>query len=60
MTNINVYKRLCDMDGCGNEQCGEPYEGYLECNRDFRITLAVRVWPCRIHLDQLKRIAMPR
>jgi hypothetical protein len=56
---LSDYRPLCDMDGCRNLQCGTPFEGYMKC-RIRSIDLPVRIMPCRIHLDQLKRIAFER
>jgi hypothetical protein len=56
---LNDYRPLCDMAECKEVQCGVPFEGYIK-SRFYTIQLPVRIRPCKVHLDQLNRIAEVR
>ncbi len=58
--DINVYEPLCDMDGCQQPRCGIPFEGMLMSKTSYNHGLQVRVMPCLVCLDMLKRVAVTR
>jgi hypothetical protein len=61
MADVGVYTPLCDLDGCRHPQGPEPFEGFLVMRNEYRlIEIGVRVHPCHIHLDQLRRLARER
>lgn len=57
--DLNDYSPLCDMAECPHPRCGTPFEGFVR-SRMSTIELPVRIHPCRIHLEQLRRLAYER